>query len=167
MCGNCTNCTNCKTSIWNVCSGTCSGACPSATIDHTMIDAVDMSHISQCFLDEYYPIVANKGWNKTMHFYAADARICCNSNIYDSCHDFLAAMSGDYVQRANYQNLQANWSPIDHRTALINVFGEIQLVSFTGLFTGVGHFSDTFVIKAFDTPSGLSYAVINHSLYIS
>lgn len=163
MCINCANYTNCatcgnpnKTSIWN--------ACPTYPNQEMINNHMDLLRVSQRFIDEYYQIVSTAGWNKTMYIYATNPTIACNNTIFDSGHDFLAGLSSDYIQRANYGLINANWSLIDEYTSLVTVFGEIQLVNFTGGVSGIGHFSDSFVIKMLP---GNTYAVTNHSLYIS
>lgn len=122
------------------------------------------NELANYFLEEYYTKVGNVGWNAALHLYAENAVIGCNSNVYHGGHEFLNALSGNYIRRANFGNLQATWSQIDESKMLVSVFGEIQFMSFTGDFSGVGHFSDTFIIKAF---SDDTYGVISHHFYYS
>jgi hypothetical protein len=144
--------------------------CQTAPMDidsHRMFGIIDSSQVEALanhFLEEYYQKVSQIGWNAVLHLYAPEATISCNTHVFSGGHEFLNALSGDYIKRANFGNLGSTWSVIDEAKMTITVFGEIQFVSFTGDCGGVGHFSDTFIIKAFPDDT---YGVIQHHFYFS
>jgi hypothetical protein len=129
-----------------------------------IIDPSQTEALATHFLEEYYHKVSNIGWNAVMHLYVPDAVISCNANIYSGGHEFLNALSGEYIRRANYDNIVSSWVLIDESKMVVTVFGEIQFVGFTGDCSGVGHFADTFVLKACPNET---YGVVYHSFYFS
>lgn len=134
---------------------------------HRMFGIIDPNRTEELanhFLQEYYDKVNQIGWNAVLHLYAPDATICCNTNIYNGGHEFLNALSNEYIKRANFGSLGSTWSLIDESKMVITVFGEIQFLSFMGDCTGVGNFSDTFIIKAFPDET---FSVVQHHFYFS
>ena len=132
--------------------------------DNTGLTSDQANELVTFFIDEYYSKVHNLGWNAILHIYVADAIISCNGNVYTSGPHFLNGMSQGYIKRANYLLHSATWSIIDENTILVTVFGEVQLVSFTGDVSGVGNFSDTFIIRA---APNKTYGVLNHHFYFN
>ena len=157
------------------CSRSCNSCCQSRSCGSdpmnvdlnnmfAIIDPSQVELIANQFLEEYYQKVSNIGWNSVLHLYVPDAVITCNTNIYSGGHEFLNALSNEYIKRANYDGLGSTWSLVDESKMVITVFGEIQFVGFTGDCSGVGHFSDTFVLKAYPNET---YGIIHHSFYFS
>jgi len=129
-----------------------------------VIQSDQVNDLANHFLEEYYGKVGNVGWNAIQHVYTPESIISCNTRVYTGGHQFLNALSGEYIRRANYGQMNATWSQIDESKMMITVFGEIQLVSFTGECSGVGHFSESFVIRAYP---GQMYAVTHQHFYFS
>jgi hypothetical protein len=124
------------------------------------IEPGNVEALANHFLEEYYSNIIHNGWNSVQYFYSPDATIICNTQIYNGGHEFLNALSQDYIRRANYGESQASWYQIDESKMIINVFGEIQLVSFTGNHSEIIYFSDSFVIRAYPDST---YAVTHHT----
>jgi hypothetical protein len=134
---------------------------------HGMFGIIDPSQtddLANHFLEEYYHKVHQIGWNSVLHLYVPEAVISCNTHVFSGGHEFLNALSGDYIKRADYGSMMATWSLIDESKMTITVFGEIQFVSFTGDCSGVGNFSDTFIIKAYPDNT---YGITTHHFYFS
>ena len=108
-----------------------------------------IDELANNFLEEYYDKVGRIGWNAIQHIYIPDSVITCNCHVYSGGHEFLNALSNEYIKRANFGGLGATWSQIDESKIMITVFGEIQFIGFTGDCSGIGNFSDTFIINAF------------------
>ena len=91
-----------------------------------IIGAIQREHIDEIantFLAEYYEKVSSTGWNAIQHIYTPDAVIACNCNIYSGGHEFLNALSNEYIKRANFGGLRATWSQIDESTMVITEIG--------------------------------------------
>ena len=62
-------------------------------------------------------------------------------------YDLLSFLSSQYVSRAYYDSLKAKWTQINDATLLINVFGRIQFISYSGYGTQIMYFSETFLLS--------------------
>ena len=149
------------------CGGNCCGPEPMDIEPHHLFGVIDpsqMNELANSLLEEYYQRVSNVGWNSVLFLYVPNAVISCNTNVYSGGHEFLNALSNEYIRRANFGNLLATWSLIDESKMVVTVFGEIQFVGFTGDCSGVGHFTDTFILKAFPDQT---YGITHHFFYFT
>jgi hypothetical protein len=103
--------------------------------------------IATNFLKEYYRNVSNEGWNASTYLFDPKCTVICKNKNVGTEHDLLIAFSKEYVKRANFAKLNSKWIVIDIHTMVLNVFGYIQFVSFTGHYSSCMPFSETFVIK--------------------
>lgn len=121
-----------------------------------------MDHLVNSFLEEYYYKTSIIGWNAVQHLYKPDSVINYNNNTYHGGYSLLNNLSYNYVKRANYKDLKTSWFMIDNSSIVINIFGDIQFVSFMNTLSNFNTFSECFIIKAF--PGNICY-VDYHSFF--
>lgn len=109
---------------------------------------LDPSLIVNHFLIEYYRNASNIGWNATMYLFDQSCAVMCKDKHVGNAYDFLNLLSTEYVKRANYDSLRSKWIGLNNNSVLINVFGNIQFVGFSGSVTNIIPFTESFVLTA-------------------
>ena len=68
-----------------------------------------------------------------------------DKNVGNS-YDFLNVLSTESIKRANYNSIRSKWMTLTNNSVLINVFGNIQYVEFSGNMSTIITFTETFVL---------------------
>lgn len=108
---------------------------------------IDPSVVADQFLSEYYRSVSNNGWNASTYLFDHDCTVICRDKHVGNAHDLINYLSTEYIKRANYADLRSKWVVTSNDTMVINVFGHIQLVTFSGYNHCTSAFTETFILK--------------------
>ena len=108
----------------------------------------DPMSIINNFIIEYYRNVSNVGWNSIMYLFDPNCTVICKDKKLGNAYDMLNAFSTEYIKRANYDSLRIKSVIIDNNNVLVNVFGNIQFVSFNGNKSKVFTFSESFILSS-------------------
>ena len=110
--------------------------------------ATEPGTLATHFLAEYYRNTSNIGWNAVQYLFDQNCTVICKDRNVGNAHDLLNALSTEYIKRANYGDIRTKWVVINNNSMLINVFGHIQFVGFTGSLSNVHSFSETFILTS-------------------
>ena len=108
---------------------------------------VDPGNAVLQFLNEYYKNTTLTGWNASLYLFDHNCMVVCKDKHIGNAHDMLNAFSSEYVKKANYDHVRCKWFVLNNTTLLINVFGQIQFVGFSGNVSSIVTFSETFILS--------------------
>jgi hypothetical protein len=108
---------------------------------------IDPGTIVSSFLNEYYKHTMTTGWINTMRLFDRNCRVFFRDRYLGNSYDLLTYLTGEYIKRAYYDSLRPKWVCINENTILINVFGRVQFVMYSGFGTQIMYFNETFVLS--------------------
>jgi hypothetical protein len=106
----------------------------------------NVSAIVNHFLIEYYRNTSNIGWNAAMYLFDKNCVVMFKDKNVGNSYDFLNVLSTESIKRANYNSIRSKWMTLSNNSVLINVFGNIQYVEFSGNMSTIIPFTETFVL---------------------
>lgn len=112
----------------------------------TNITNVNPESVANQFVSEYYRKVSNIGWNTVVHMFDQNCIVNIKNKNIGNSHNMLNFLSSEYIKRANYDNLRVKWFVIEKNKLLINVFGQIQFVTFGENVSKITTFTETFIL---------------------
>lgn len=115
---------------------------------NTQIDSIA---VTKYFITEYYRNVSNFGWNSIQNLFDSKCIVMLKDKNVGNEYELLNLLSLESVKRANYGNLRIKCTIINSTNLLINAFGQIQFVSFSGQISNMIPFTETFVLTLIDT----------------
>lgn len=142
-CQACQACQACCHRISNIQSH-CDQSLPSQSLPSQ--SGPNPSIVANDFIKEYYKNTSIYGWNNVQHIFDHNCVVILGNQNIGNEHDLLNTLSYNYVKRANYDNLQLNWSVISPNIMLINVFGNLQFISFNDCVCDYMKFSESFIL---------------------
>jgi uncharacterized membrane protein len=122
-----------------------------------------IEQLTNNFLQDYYSKTSEDGWNTVQHLYEPYSIINYNSNKLHGGYELLNYLSYNYVKKANYKNLKTSWFIIDNLSIVINIFGNIQFVSFFNSLSKFHTFSECFIIKMISNKCHVSHHSFDYS----
>lgn len=117
---------------------------PSVTHAYTFPD--EPVNIVNTFMTEYYGNVSNIGWNAVQHLFDHNCTVFTRDKIVGNETDLLNTLSYDFIKRAEYFDIRHKWIILNN-SILITVFGSIQFVYFSEIYSMVFPFSETFLLN--------------------
>ena len=127
---------------------------PSQPMNNFNGNNIQNQHVDQLiasmnkFLIEYYGIISIIGWNGAMYLFDKQCVVIYKDKNVGNSYNFLNILSSEYIKRANYNSLKFKWVSINSNISLINVFGYIQFVGYSGYQTNIVPFTESFVMSA-------------------
>lgn len=109
---------------------------------------IDPAATANQFFFEYYRTVSNVGWNSVMHLFDQNCIVIVKNKQIGNSYKMLNFFSTEYIKRANYDNIRFKWVILSKDKLLINVFGQIQFVTFNGAVSRIMPFTETFVLTS-------------------
>jgi hypothetical protein len=103
------------------------------------------------FLSEYYTAVNLSGWNMCTRLFDPTSKSMVQNQHVGNIYGLLDTFSVNFIKRANYGYLNHKWLQANNDTAMINVFGVMQFVTFNGIVSNTVIFSETFLVKLDNT----------------
>ena len=89
----------------------------------------------------------SSGWINTMRLFDKSCKVFFRDRYLGNSYDLLTYLTGEYIKRAYYDSLRPKWICINENTILINVFGRIQFIMYSGFGTQIMYFNETFVLS--------------------
>lgn len=109
--------------------------------------SIDPNAVASYFLNEYYKHTMTTGWFQTMRLFDKNCKVIFRDRYLGNSYDLLAYLTSEYVKKAYYDSLKTKWVTINENTLLINVFGRIQFITYSGLGTQIMYFNETFILS--------------------
>lgn len=106
----------------------------------------DPATIVNQFLTEYYKFTTYTGWNAAMHLFDKQCMVIYKDKNVGNSHDLLNTLTVEYIKKANYDTIRSKWMLLNANNIIVNIFGRIQFVSFSGNLSNVHTFTEVFVL---------------------
>lgn len=121
---------------------------------HNTIDTnghIDSFAVTKYFITEYYRNVSSTGWNSVQHLFDFGCSVMLKDKNIGNEYELLNLLSLELIKKANYVNLRIKCTIVNNSNLLINVFGQIQFVSFNSKVSNTSAFTETFILSLIDT----------------
>lgn len=156
------NCQNNNQHRQSACS--CSCSCLNSNHQNTSSTNLNAEKTANQFYNEYYRNVSNVGWNTVMHLFDPNCIVICKDKVIGTEYDMLNQFTRGHVRRANYDTINYKWAILTNEMIMVNVFGQIQFVSFNGVHSEVLTFAETFVLKLTENTTNGEIKCVHHIL---